>query len=62
MKKQNAYKKVCGTFCFYANFIDGTMLPALGTLTNQQNKQTNVTIQQFDHFLNYCASHLSVEI
>ena len=38
-------QEVCGTFCFYADFIDRTMLPALGTLANQQNEPTNVTTQ-----------------
>ena len=60
--KIKCIQEVCGTFYFYADFIDGTMLTALGTLANQQNKPTNVTMQQLNNCWDYCASHPDTEI
>jgi hypothetical protein len=50
-------QEVLGTFLFYAQAVDSTMLVALGTLASQQSKGTRATMIALTQLLNYAATH-----
>jgi hypothetical protein len=50
-------QEVVGSFLYYAQAVDNTMLVPLGDIAAQQNKPTKATMQTVVDFLNYCATH-----
>jgi hypothetical protein len=50
-------QQVIGTFLYYAQAVDSTMLHALNTLTAAQSDGTQKTTQAMVDLLNYCASN-----
>jgi hypothetical protein len=55
-------QEIIGTFLFYARAVDITMLKALGTLSTQQSKPTEATMESIVKFLNYAATHPDAEL
>jgi hypothetical protein len=49
--------QVTGTFLFYAQAVDGTMLTALSALTSEHANPTEHTMQTCKQFLDYAATH-----
>ena len=55
---QNKFvQEVTGTFLYYAQSIDATMLPALGTIATQHSSRTENTMHKINKFLSYAATH-----
>ncbi len=50
-------QEVIGTFLYYAQCVNSTMLTALGSLTTQQANPTVSTIIKVRQFLDYAATH-----
>jgi hypothetical protein len=50
-------QEIVGTFLFYGNAMDSTMLVALGTIASKQSKGTHSTAQAITQLLNYTAAH-----
>ena len=55
-------REVVGVLLFYARAIDGTILPALGSLSGRQNKPTKKTMIAITKLLNYCASNPDAKV
>ena len=56
-KEKTKIQKIVGTFLFYTQAVDATMLKALNELSVQQAKPTANTARKITQFLNYCATH-----
>ena len=50
-------KEVTGTFLYYAQAVDKTMLPALVSIASQQANSTECKIQKAKQLLDYSATH-----
>jgi hypothetical protein len=50
-------QEVIGTFLYYARCVDSSMLPALGTLTTQQETPTKNTMKKIKQFLDYVSTN-----
>eukprot|EP00804_Cyclotella_cryptica_P017249 CCRYP_016808-RA/>CCRYP_016808-RA protein AED:0.39 eAED:0.39 QI:0/-1/0/1/-1/1/1/0/200 len=50
-------QEVIGVFLYYARAVDGTMLPALGSLATQQLAPTQNTMLKVHQFLDYAMTH-----
>ncbi len=50
-------QEVLGTLLYYARAVDGTMIPAIGTIATQQATPTQATMRDLTQLLNYCATH-----
>jgi hypothetical protein len=50
-------QEVVGTLLYCAWAVDGTMLPALGTIATQQSAATRKTMSAVVRLLNYAATH-----
>ena len=55
--KNKKLQKNVGKFLYYARAIDPTMLMALNSLAEVQNKPTVETAKQITQFLNYSTTH-----
>mmetsp|Transcript_27292 Transcript_27292/g.38608 ORF Transcript_27292/g.38608 Transcript_27292/m.38608 type:complete len:116 (-) Transcript_27292:351-698(-) len=56
-KDTKKVQEIFSTLLYYAQAIDSTMLPAIGTLSTQQSAPTNKTMEGITQLLNYCASN-----
>jgi hypothetical protein len=57
-KEEKKYiQQVLGTFLYYGQVVDLTMLTALSSLTSTQAKPTKETMENIKLFLDYAASH-----
>jgi hypothetical protein len=50
-------QQVLGVLLFYARMVDNTLLLDLNTLSSEQTKATNLTMDALIHLLNYCATY-----
>ena len=50
-------QQVIGTFLYYGQAVDGTMLPALSAISSSQAASTQETMKKIELFLNYAALH-----
>jgi hypothetical protein len=50
-------QEVLGTLLYYGRAVDGTMIPAIGTIATQQATPTQATMRDLTQLLNYCATH-----
>ncbi len=50
-------QEVVGTFLYYAQCVDSTMLTALGSIATQQANPTTNTMIKVKHFLDYAFTH-----
>ena len=50
-------QEVTETFLYYAQAIDESMLPALGTIATQQSVPTENTMHKVNQFIDYAATH-----
>lgn len=50
-------QQVVGTLMFYAHAIEATMLVALTTISQQQSKSTQSTINALNQLMDYCHTH-----
>mmetsp|Transcript_26440 Transcript_26440/g.37543 ORF Transcript_26440/g.37543 Transcript_26440/m.37543 type:complete len:133 (-) Transcript_26440:204-602(-) len=50
-------QEILGTLLYYAQAINSTMLPTIGTLATQQSAPTTKTMEGIKQLLNYCASN-----
>ena len=50
-------QEVTGTFMYYSRAVNPTMLTALGSITAQQEKPMEHTMQKVKQFLEYAATH-----
>ena len=55
-------QKCCGKFLWYARTCDPTMEHMLNSLASEQAKGTTKTLEELQHFLDYCATHPDAEI
>jgi hypothetical protein len=57
-KEEKKYvQEVVGTFLYYAQCVDSTMLTALGSIATQQANPTENTIIKVKQFLDYALTH-----
>jgi hypothetical protein len=57
-KEEKKYiQQVLGTFLYYGQAVDSTMLTALSSITSNQAKPTEETMSNIKHFLDYMASN-----
>ncbi len=50
-------QEVMGMLLYYACAVDSTLITALGTITTQQAKGTQATMEAITQLLNYCITH-----
>ena len=50
-------QEVTGTFLYYAQAVDPTMLTALGTIATKQSSPTEQIMQKVKQFLDYACTH-----
>jgi hypothetical protein len=50
-------QEVIGTFLYYAQCVNSTMLAALGSIATQQTNPTENTMKKERHFLDYASTH-----
>jgi hypothetical protein len=50
-------QQVVGTLLYYARAVDNTMLVAIGSISSEQTKGTQHTLDKVTHLLNYCTTH-----
>jgi hypothetical protein len=50
-------QQVLGVLLFYARMVDNTLLVDLTTLSSEQSKATNITMDKLTTLLNYCATY-----
>jgi hypothetical protein len=56
-KDKKFIQKVIGTFLYYAQCVDSTMLVALGSIATQQANPTENTMKKVRQFLDYASTH-----
>ena len=55
-------QEVCGTFLYYSQAVNCTMLAALGSITAQQLAPTENTMNKINQLLDYAATHPDVAV
>ena len=50
-------QQVCGTFLYYTQAVDCTMLHTLNDLATRVKDGTQKIVEALNHFLDYCATH-----
>ena len=55
-------KQVAGALLFYARAVDNTLLPGLSAIASEQAQATELTLQQCQQLLDYCATNPDAKV